>query len=358
MASNALGKIFRITTWGESHGKAIGVVIDGCPPGLFISEEEINAELARRRPGQNAYTSERKEDDNAEILSGVFEGQTTGTPISIIIWNRDANSSAYESIRHLYRPGHAQYTYLKKYGIFDYRGGGRASARETAARVAAGAIAKKLLKKEGIEILAYVKEVAGISVNIDNPTKETISKSPIFCPDPIAEKEICKKISSLKDDSVGGIIEMRANVPCGLGDPVYEKLEANLAKAMLSIPASKGVEFGDGFQASKVQGSENNDLFTVENEEITLASNHAGGVLGGISTGKPIILRVAFKPTSSIKKPQPTVTLDKKPETLTLPPGSRHDPCVALRAPPIVEAMGALTLIDAWLMAKILSQQE
>ncbi len=304
---NSFGQIFRITTWGESHGKAIGVVIDGCPAGLEISEEEINGELEKRAPGRQEHTSPRKESDHAEILSGIFEGKTTGTPISIIIPNRDADSSAYEPIKHLVRPGHANATYVKKYGIFDYRGGGRASARETACRVAAGAIAKKLLEQVGIRVEAVLIERGEIE----------------------------------EGDSVGGVIEGRAlGVPAGLGEPVYQKMEAMLAQAMLSIPASKGFEIGEGFGAAKMRGSEHNACPT-------------GGTLGGITDGESLLFRVAFKPTSSIAKPQKTTTLSGEEATLTLPKGSRHDPCVAIRAVAVVESMCALVLADAILMNRL-----
>ncbi len=315
MGANSFGKIFRITTWGESHGKAIGVVIDGCPAGLELSDVDVNLELAKRAPGNSPLTSPRKEPDIAEIYSGVFEGKTTGSPISIIIFNQDADSSKYEPMKDLLRPGHANFTYLEKYGIFDYRGGGRASARETACRVAAGAIAKKLLSHFKITITATLKE----------PSFDLIEKA------------------KSEGDSIGGIIEIATSaLPIGLGDPVYEKLEANLAKAFLSIPASKGFEIGEGFASAKMKGSEHNDLFPLE-------TNHAGGTLGGITTGKPLICRVAFKPASSIALPQATTTLSGSPATLTLPPGSRHDPCVALRALPVCEAMTALVLVDALL---------
>lgn len=301
---NSFGQIFRITTWGESHGKAIGVVIDGCPAGLEISEEEINAELARRAPGRQALTSARKEPDEAEILSGVFEGKTTGTPISIFIPNRDADSSKYEPIKHLVRPGHANITYLKKYGIFDWRGGGRASARETACRVAAGAVAKKLLSRFGMRVEARLIERGEIEEN----------------------------------DSAGGIVEGRVEgVPAGLGEPVYQKMEAVLAQAMLSLPASKGFEIGEGFAAARMSGSEHNRLPT-------------GGTLGGITDGEPLHFRVAFKPTSSIAKPQETTTLTGEKAVFALPEGSRHDPCVAIRAVPVIESMCALVLADALLM--------
>lgn len=305
---NSFGNIFRITTWGESHGKAIGVVVDGCPAGLEISEEEINSELVKRAPGQHPQTSARKEPDLAEILSGLFEGRTTGTPISIIIPNRDADSSKYEPIKHLVRPGHANFTYHHKYGIFDYRGGGRASARETASRVAAGAIAKKFLRQSGITVKATLIETGDLSRAIQ------------------------------EGDSVGGIIEGRVEgLPVGLGEPIYQKLEAMLSFAMLSIPATKGFEIGEGFSSASMRGSEHNICPT-------------GGTLGGISDGEPLLFRVAFKPTSSIAKAQETTTLTGEKAVLKLPEGSRHDPCVALRAPPIIEAMSALVLADAILM--------
>lgn len=359
MASNTFGKIFKIMTWGESHGKAIGVVIDGCPAGLLLDESDINKELAKRSPGQNPYTTPRKEADQAEILSGTFEGKTSGAPISIVIYNRDQDSSKYEPIKNLLRPGHANFTYLEKYGIFDYRGGGRSSARETACRVAAGAIAKKILKQEKIEIVAFIKRIGGIDVDKDfshyeiSHLREEILESPIFCPDQEIADAMMKKIQEAKEsgDSLGGVIEFIAlNLPVGLGDPVYEKLEANLAKAMLSIPATKGFEIGSGFAGVDLPGSEHNDSFTTEKGKVVTATNRAGGTLGGISTGMPLIGRVAFKATSSIMKEQQTVDLEGKKSSFKLPEGSRHDPCVAIRAVPIVEAMTALVLVDALLM--------
>lgn len=330
MASNSLGTIFRITTWGESHGKAIGVVIDGCPAGLSLSEEEINDQLARRRGGSTPYVSPRSEKDQAQIYSGVFEGKTTGAPISIIIFNHDVDSSSYEPIKDLLRPGHANFTYLEKYGTFDYRGGGRASARETACRVAASAVAKKLLSHFGVEITASLCEIGGA--------------------DPADSEEILDTVKQ-EGDSVGGIVEAIATgLPIGLGDPVYEKLEANLAKAMLSLPATKGFEIGSGFASARMRGSEHNDSFIIEDDKVSTATNNAGGTLGGISTGQALTLRVAFKPTSSIKKAQATVSLAKEVTTFQLPEGSRHDPCVAIRAVPVVEAMMALVLADALLM--------
>jgi chorismate synthase len=325
MGSNSFGQIFRITTWGESHGKAIGVVIDGCPARIPLSEEELNQELDKRAPGKSTLTSPRKESDKAEIYSGVFEGKTTGTPISILIPNRDADSSKYEPIKNLLRPGHANYTYLKKYGIFDYRGGGRASARETACRVAAGAVAKKFLSAYGIFPQARLIEVGGVAdyLEILGQAKED-------------------------GDSLGGIIEVAVEkLPAGLGEPIYHKMEALLAQAMLSLPASKGFEMGAGFAAARMRGSEHNDRFFPGGKTET---NHAGGTLAGITNGMPLVFRVAFKPSSSIKKAQTTATLEGEMATLELPEGSRHDPCVALRAVPVVEAMTSLVLADMLLL--------
>ncbi len=357
MASNSFGNIFKITTWGESHGKAIGVVIDGCPAGLPITDQEINAALALRAPGRNPYTSPRTETDTAEILSGVFEGKTTGAPICILIPNKDADSSKYEPIKDLLRPGHANFTYLEKYGIFDYRGGGRSSARETACRVAAGAIAKKFLQCSGIQVAAYIKQIGSIEAAIIGDVLDQIHTltydSPVFCPDPSASTSMMALIEKAKNegDSLGGIIEFAAtSLPVGLGDPVYEKLEANLAHAMMSLPATKGFEIGSGFKSVTMHGSEHNDPFTKEKGEVKTKSNYAGGTLGGISTGMPIVGRVAFKPTSSIMKPQETLTTSGKQASFQLPQGSRHDPCVAIRAVPIVEAMLALVLADAILL--------
>lgn len=366
MASNSSGTLFRFSTWGESHGIAIGVVIDGCPAGLPISDEEINVDLKLRQGGRTPYVTPRGEKDEAKIYSGVFEGKTTGAPISIIIFNKDADSSKYESIKDLLRPGHANFTYLEKYGIFDHRGGGRASARETACRVAAGAIAKKLIAHFGIEVVAYIKSIG--TVIMQNPSyasatalRRAARESPIFCPDASTAQEMIIALEKAKEegDSLGGVIEFAAfNLPVGLGDPVYEKLEANLAKAMLSIPATKGFEIGSGFAASKMKGSEHNDAFIIDDKgHISTSTNFAGGTLGGISTGLPLIARIAFKPTSSIQKPQKTVDVNKEEKEFKLPEGSRHDPCVTIRAVPVVEAMAALVLADALLMnrsAKIL----
>lgn len=358
MASNSFGNLFRITTWGESHGKAIGVVIDGCPAGIALSEDDINTELALRAPGRNIYTTPRKEQDRAEIYSGVFEGKTTGAPISIIIFNKDADSSKYEPIKHLLRPGHANFTYISKYGVYDHRGGGRASARETACRVAASAVAKKLLDFFAIRTCAYLCAVGDVnSTMADNDLdqiKHATQASPIFCPDPEAAAVMMEKISAAKNagDSLGGTVKfIVTGIPVGLGDPIYEKLESNLAKAMLSLPATKGFEIGEGFHASEMSGSDHNDTFVAsETHPIQTQTNHAGGTLGGISTGMPLTGRVAFKPPSSITKTQQTVDIHGKASTFELPAGSRHDPCVAIRAVPIVEAMCALVLADALLL--------
>jgi chorismate synthase len=348
MASNSFGQHFRITTFGESHGPGIGVVIDGCPPGVELTAHDIDQELARRRPGQNGSVSPRREPDLVEILSGVFEGRTTGAPIALLIRNRDADSSAYDSLKHLYRPGHANFTYLQKYGIFDHRGGGRASARETAARVAAGAVAKKMLFGR-IDCLAYIAEIGGIPIT-GEVTREKVYASPLFCPDEKATLQILAKLDSIQGDSLGGIVACTIQAPAGLGDPIYEKLEAKLASAMLSIPASKGFEIGEGFAAARMLGSEHNDTFISKDK---MATNHAGGTLGGISTGAPIHFRVAFKPTSSIAKSQPTVNLNGEPETIQT--HGRHDPCVAIRAVPVVEAMATLVMADALLSSKVFS---
>lgn len=359
MASNFFGQLFRITTFGESHGAAIGVVLDGCPAGLPVTKEEIDQELAIRKPGGSPYTSSRAEKDECQILSGLFQGKTTGAPIALVIWNQDADSSKYEPIKELFRPGHANFTYLQKYGVFDHRGGGRSSARETAARVAAGAIAKKLLAHFDISLCAFVAEIGGIGIKEPDYTqiaklkKKTLA-SAVFCPDGSASEKMMKKIEEVKKegDSLGGILQgVATNLPVGLGDPVYGKLEAMLASAMLSLPATKGFEIGSGFAAARMKGSEHNDAFHLDGKgNISTETNFAGGTLGGISTGSPLLFRVAFKPTSSIKKPQKTVNLKGEKKTFKLPEGSRHDPCVAIRAVPIVEAMAALVLADALLL--------
>jgi chorismate synthase len=353
MASNTFGRLFKIMTWGESHGKAIGVVIDGCPPGILLNNQLINHALSKRAPGKSPHTSPRSEPDIADIYSGVFEGKTTGMPISIIIPNLDADSSKYESTKHLLRPGHANATYLNKYGVFDYRGGGRASARETACRVAAGAVAQQILALQNIQTNTYLYQLGDIEINPENINfSDSFHGSVLQCPDQHAEKRMIEALEAAKKsgDSLGGTIAFHVdNMPHSLGDPVYEKLEANLARAMLSIPASKGFEIGKGFSATRMQGSEHNDLFSNDANRLTV-TNHAGGILGGISTGMPLTGKVAFKPTSSIIKPQATVDLQSNQHTFQLPEGSRHDPCVAIRAVPVVDAMCALVLVDALLI--------
>ena len=346
-----------MTTWGESHGPAIGVVIDGCPAGLPLNENMINSALKKRAPGQSPYTSPRKETDKATLLSGVFENQTTGTPISILIPNNDTRKKHYSPIKHLLRPGHANFSYLEKYGIFDYRGGGRASARETASRVAAGAVAAQLLATQKITVHSYLTQIGDLkAANISSESTllaNTIDNSALFWPEPTGDEKLMHHLNNIvaTGDSVGGIVEFRIdNVPAGLGDPIYEKLEANLAKAMLSLPATKGIELGEGFKCVQLTGSQHNDHFCAQSDA-PMATNHAGGTLGGISTGMPIIGRVAFKPTSSIKKTQPTVDTKGNQADFTLPEGSRHDPCVAIRAVPVVKAMCQLVLADAYLMS-------
>ncbi|MFQ6050855.1 MAG: chorismate synthase [Candidatus Hydrothermarchaeota archaeon] len=349
MSGNTFGKIFKITTWGESHGKAVGVVLDGVPAGVPIKPKDIQEELDRRRPGKHDITSKREEKDEIEILSGIFEGKTIGTPISMLVWNRDVDSSPYEPIKYKPRPGHADLTYKLKYEHLDYRGGGRASGRETVARVAAGAVAKKILNIVGIEILGHVVEAAGIRVG--KLSIEQIRKSredEIFCGDPYVSKLMIRKIKEIHEqgDSSGGIVELIAlNVPAGLGEPVFDKLEADIAKAIMSIGAVKGIEIGVGFDASRMLGSEFNDPFIIEEGKIKMKSNNCGGILGGISTGMPIVCRFAVKPTSSIGKIQETVDLiSMKPTKLKVE--GRHDPNITPRIVPVGEAMFACVLVD------------
>ena len=358
MASNSFGNIFKITTWGESHGKAIGVVIDGCPAGLPLTADDINNALLLRAPGKNSYVSPRKEPDYAEIYSGVFEGVTTGAPISIIIMNQDVDSSKYFALKNIMRPGHANFTYLAKYGgVYDYLGGGRASARETACRVAAAAVAKKILAHDSIHTCAYLTSihdlhVAACTLDISH-LQSLVYSSPIFCPDAIVSEQMMGKLleAQSQGDSLGGVVSFIATgLPVGLGDPIYENLEANLAKSMLSLPASKGFEIGDGFNSAQMLGSAHNDLFTQTDNNIHPTTNHAGGTLGGISTGMPLVGKVAFKPTSSIAKAQISRDINGQETVFKLPEGSRHDPCVAIRAVPVVDAMCALVLVDALLM--------
>lgn len=331
MSGSTLGRIFTVTTWGESHGKAIGVVIDGCPAGVPLEEEDIQKLLDRRKPGQNRFTTARKEGDLVEILSGTFEGKTTGTPISLIVRNQDQRSRDYSAISEIYRPGHADYTFDAKYGFRDYRGGGRSSGRETIGRVAAGAIAEKILGKLGIEVRAYAKKIGPY----DASDKEAV------------EAYLNDKMSKM--DSVGGIVECRVTgMPAGIGDPVFEKLDANLAKAVMSIGAVKGVEIGDGFGAALALGSENNDPFRADgNGKIRKKTNHSGGILGGISDGSEIVLRAAFKPTASIAQVQESV--NRSGENVEIQVKGRHDPVIVNRAVVVVESMVALTVLDGLL---------
>lgn len=345
MAGNSFGQVFRLHTWGESHGPAIGVVVDGCPAGLELTPDDIQKELDRRRPGQSLITTKRQEKDQVEILSGIFAGKTTGTPISLLIRNLDTDPRPYQELADLFRPGQADYTYWAKYGLRDWRGGGRASARETAARVAAGAIAKKILGKEKIEIMAYTIRVGDIEAQEFDP--QEIERNPIRCPDPIRAKEMVNNILAIKErgDSIGGVVEVKAiGVPAGLGEPVFDKLDADLAKALMSIGGVKGVEFGAGFQVSRLLGSENNDPFYMDGDRIRARTNQAGGILGGISTGEDIIIRLAVKPTPSIAKPQETVDTQGTPRTINIQ--GRHDPCICPRIVPVAEAMVALVLAD------------
>lgn len=345
MSGSSYGKLFKITTWGESHGRGLGVVIEGCPAGLPIKESEIQLELNRRRTGQSKVTTTRKEGDQIQIMSGVFKGKTTGAPISLLVENEDVDSSKYELIKDLYRPGHADYTYDMKYGFRDYRGGGRSSARETVGRVAAGAIAKKLLTRERIKIIGFTRQVGKhIAKNIDY---REIENNIVRCPDnKIAEKMINSIMRARKKgDSLGGVVEVIAQgVPAGLGEPVFDRLDADLAKAVMSMPAVKGVEIGVGFQSAIMTGSECNDVFVMKNKKVITATNNAGGILGGISNGMDIVIRLVVKPTSSINKAQNTVTQQGKKAKIRVE--GRHDPCVAPRAVPIAEAMVAITLID------------
>ena len=348
---NTFGHLFRITTFGESHGGGVGVVIDGCPPKLEISAEEIQQELDRRRPGQSKITTPRKEADTCEILSGVFEGKTLGTPLAILVRNKDTRSQDYDEMQQTYRPSHADATYDAKYGIRNWQGGGRSSARETIGRVAAGAIAKKILKAvANVEIIAYVKRIKDLECNVDpnTVTLEQVESNIVRCPDAECAERMIEKIEQIgrSGDSVGGVVECVArNVPKGLGEPVFDKLEADLAKAVMSLPASKGFEIGSGFAGTLLTGSEHNDEFyTDQTGVIRTVTNRSGGIQGGIANGETIMLRVAFKPTATIRKEQRTVT-SAGVETMLAAKG-RHDPCVLPRAVPMVEAMVALVLCD------------
>ena len=353
MAGNSFGQLFRITTAGESHGPGYVVIIDGVPPGMELCEADIQPDLDRRRPGQWKITTQRKEADIPEIFSGVFEGKTTGTPIAILIHNRDHRSHDYSDIKEKYRPGHADYTFDAKYGFRDYRGGGRSSARETAVRVAAGAVAKKMLALLGVNIVGYVKQVGNLIADIPDPTAvslEQVESNIVRCPDRNTAAQMIDLIEKLRSeqDSVGGISELVATgVPPGWGEPVFDKLKADLGKAMFSLPAVVGVEYGAGFAVAQARGSENNDVFTVKQGRIITQTNRHGGMLGGISSGMPIVVRCTVKPTSSLPQEQATVT--RKGEATTISTKGRHDPCLLPRFVPMAEAMMAITLADHYL---------
>ena len=354
MSFNTFGKLFRFTTWGESHGPAIGCIVDGCPPNINIKEDEIQVEMNKRKPGQSKFTTQRKEDDKVNILSGVFEGKTTGTPISMIIYNKDMRSRDYETIKNKFRPGHADYTYFKKYGIRDYRGGGRQSARETAARVAAGAIAKKVLEKKlgkKYRTIGAVTQLGILGCDRNKWNDKIISKNPFFCPDKSVLKLWEKYLLSIRKagSSCGAIIEVRARgVPLGLGAPIYSKLDMDLASAMMSINAVKGVNIGTGMNSSMLTGEENSDEIVKKKGKIKFKSNNAGGILGGISTGQDIIVSFAVKPTSSILTTRKTI--DKFGKNTSISVKGRHDPCVGIRAVPIGEAMMHCVILDHYMM--------
>jgi chorismate synthase len=359
--SNTFGQLFRVTTWGESHGPAVGAVVDGCPPGLPLTVEEIQADLDRRRPGQSDITTPRKEEDAVEILSGVFEGKTTGVPLSLLVRNADQRPGAYDEMREKFRPSHADYTYQAKYGLRDHRGGGRSSARETVGRVAAGAIAKKILALAGatqhgapVEIRAFVTRIHDLAAPADAlvnfPTLAEVEASAVRCPHPATAAAMIARIKAARadGDSVGGVITCRVRgVPPGLGEPVFDRLEADLGKAMLSLPATKGFELGSGFAGTLLKGSEHNDAFELRDGRVRTTTNRSGGVQGGISNGEEIFFNVAFKPTATIMQAQKTV--DVHGAETELAARGRHDPCVVPRAVVIVEAMAALVLVDHWM---------
>lgn len=354
MAGNTFGQIFKVTSFGESHGPAIGVVLDGVPPGIPLKEDDIQHDLDRRKPGQSKITTQRKEEDKVEILSGVFEGKTTGTALAMLIRNQDMRPKDYSEIKEKFRPGHADYTFFKKYGIRDYQGGGRSSGRETACRVAAGAIAKKILDQRNIKVIAYTLAVAGIYAK--KKDYAVIEKNMVRAPDLDAAALMVAKIEEarLSTDSVGGIIEAVVHgAPPGLGDPVFDKLNARLAHALMSIGTVRGIEFGTGFKAADMLGSEHNDKFFMDGDKVKTMTNHAGGILGGISSGQDIVLRLAVKPPSSIAQSQKTVSMEGKDTTIEVK--GRHDPCICPRVVPVVEAMIAITIVDALLLQKTIS---
>jgi chorismate synthase len=352
MPGNSFGNLFRITTWGESHGPAVGVVIDGCPAGLEISSEDIQSELDRRRPGQSRITTQRKEPDRVEILSGIFEGRTLGTPISLMVWNEDVISKSYEDIKETYRPGHADYTYEVKYGIRDYRGGGRSSARETVGRVAAGAVAKKILNLNGITTCGFVRQVGKIVAR--KTDLDEVEKNIVRCPDAEMAAQMIELIEKVRKegDSIGGKVEVVSRgLPLGLGSPVFNKLDADLASALMSLGGIRGFEVGMGFEASKKKGSQVNDvMYKDKTGRLRFKTNNAGGLLGGITNGEDLVVRIAIKPTSSISKTQHTVDKYGNPKELKVK--GRHDPCLCPRAVPIAEAMVNLVLADHLLMSR------
>ncbi len=352
MAGSTYGNIFKITTWGESHGKALGVVVDGCPAGINLCEEDIQIFLNRRKPGQSKYTTQRNEDDKVEILSGIFEGKTTGTPISMVVHNKDHHSADYSQIASFYRPGHADYTFDEKYGFRDYRGGGRSSGRETIGRVAAGAIASKILEQLGISIITYSKSIGNVQIDYNNFNKDEIENNPMYMPDSNAAMKAGEllKEKMAEMDSVGGVIECLINgMPAGVGEPVFEKLDANLSKAIMSIGAIKGFEIGDGFAVAESTGSTDNDGFRMKDGKIIKTTNHAGGIMGGMSDSSQIILRAAVKPTPSIAQTQTTV--NKSGEDIEINIKGRHDPIIVPRAVVVVESMVAVTLVDMLFLA-------
>ena len=349
MSFNTFGRVFRFSTWGESHGPAIGAIVDGCPPGLPLSEADIQPFLDKRKPGTSKFTTQRREPDEVRILSGVFEGRTTGTPISLMIENTDQRSKDYSDVAKAYRPGHADYAYDAKYGFRDYRGGGRSSARETASRVAAGAVARLVLPE--VDIFAYVSEIGGDAIDFARFNAAEIGNNPFFCPDPEAARRWEQLVDDARKDgsSLGAVVECVASgVPAGWGAPLYAKLDSELAAAMMSINAVKGVEIGDGFAAARLRGEQNADPMRPGEDGPAFLANHAGGIAGGISTGQPVKLRVAFKPTSSILIPVETIT--REGEASDIITKGRHDPCVGIRGVPVVEAMMALVLADQKLL--------
>ena len=352
---NSFGKLFKITTFGESHGKALGAIVEGCPAGLVLDEEKIRLEMQRRKPGQSKITTQRKEEDEIQILSGLFEGKTTGTPIGIVIQNSDQKSKDYSHIADKFRPSHADYTYFEKYGIRDYRGGGRSSARETAARVAGGAVAKQFLEVKGISIQAFVSQVGDLILdkNYSELNLDLAEENIVRCPDPETADKMIALIDTVRHDrdTIGGVVTcVIKNTPPGLGEPVFDRLHAELGKAMLSINAVKGFEYGSGFEGVRMRGSQHNDTFVKEGDQIHTRTNHSGGIQGGISNGQDIYFRVAFKPVATIMQDQES--LNEAGETVTVSGKGRHDPCVVPRAVPIVEAMAALVIADYLLLSK------